>query len=177
MTLSHSEIEELLGAYVCDAVDADEAIAVERHLQTCPRCRAEVAELREVTALLATADTPAAAPDGVWDRILSSLEETPPALRLSVVAPMPEAGATRSATEPAPAPTADVVPISQVRSLRRRILTVAAAVAVVLGVVGFGIGRSTGGSSTQQASSLQEAASKAFVESGSSRRRSSTTSR
>lgn len=167
MTLSHAEIEELLGAYVCDAVDPDEVIAVERHLQTCPKCRAEVAQLREVTALLATADTPTPAPDGVWDRIISSLEEMPPPLRLSVVAPMPEAGARGSAPEPATAPVADVVPISQVRSLRRRILTVAAAVALVLGVVGFGIGRSTGGSSTQQASSLQEAASKAFVESGS----------
>src|SRR5207344_1927274 len=85
MTLSHTEIEELLGAYVCDAVDPDEAIAVEHHLQTCPKCRAEVAELREVTALLATADTPAPAPEGVWDRIASSLEEMPPPLRLSVV--------------------------------------------------------------------------------------------
>src|SRR5260221_6653406 len=79
------DIEELLGAYACDAVDPDERDAVERHLPGCPRCRAEVAELREVTALLANADAATPVPDGVWDRIASSLEETPPPLRLSVI--------------------------------------------------------------------------------------------
>lgn len=77
--LSHAEVRDLLGAFAVDAVDGDEHDAVERHLETCPPCRAEVAEHREVVALMAAAWTPA--PDGLWDKIASSLEENPPAMR------------------------------------------------------------------------------------------------
>lgn len=77
MTYSHTEIEELLGAYALDAVDQDEADAVELHLRECPRCRDEVAAHRQTAALLAHSG--ADAPAGVWDRIAGSLTETPPA--------------------------------------------------------------------------------------------------
>ena len=46
------EIEELLGAYALDAVNAEEATAVEVHLTTCPRCRAELDAYREMAAAL-----------------------------------------------------------------------------------------------------------------------------
>ena len=80
--LTHEEIEELLGAYCLDAVEPDEREAIEAHLPDCPRCRAEVAELREVAALLAnnTAD----APDGLWDRIADAIDGTAPPMRLDV---------------------------------------------------------------------------------------------
>lgn len=71
--LTHTQIEELLGAYALDAVDRDESEAVERHLHECPRCRAEVAEHREVAAMLAHAG--AEAPGGVWDGIAGRLDE------------------------------------------------------------------------------------------------------
>lgn len=77
MAMKHEQIEELLGAYALDAVDADEADAVERHLLECPRCRAEVAAHREVAATLAYTGT--SAPEGVWDRIAGALEEPAPA--------------------------------------------------------------------------------------------------
>jgi anti-sigma factor RsiW len=80
------EIEELIGAYALDAVDDDEREAVERHLAVCARCRAELAEHREVAALLAYDGQPA--PDDVWDRIVVSLEEPPPAMRLKVDGPV-----------------------------------------------------------------------------------------
>ncbi|MEY2420182.1 MAG: hypothetical protein QOI95_249 [Acidimicrobiaceae bacterium] len=80
--MTHSDLQELLGAYAIDAVDADEAAAVDAHLLECPRCRAEVTELREMAALLAHSG--ADAPEGVWDRIASSLTEPPPPLRLEV---------------------------------------------------------------------------------------------
>jgi hypothetical protein len=80
--LSTSDVEELLGAYALDAVDPDEREAVERHLPECPRCRNELAGHLEVAALLGNTGAPA--PDGVWARIASSLEEPPPALRLSL---------------------------------------------------------------------------------------------
>jgi anti-sigma factor RsiW len=85
--LGHHELEELLGAYALDAVDADERALIELHLQSCPRCRAEVAEHREVAAFLAQSGAPA--PDGLWDRIAAALEEPPPQLRLSLMTPAP----------------------------------------------------------------------------------------
>ncbi|HET7486403.1 MAG TPA: anti-sigma factor [Acidimicrobiales bacterium] len=87
MELRHSDIEELLGAYALDAVDPDEAELVEVHLRDCARCRAEVAEHREVAAALAHAGS--SAPHGLWNRIAAGLEEeTPPALDMTRVVPM-----------------------------------------------------------------------------------------
>lgn len=74
--LSHTEIEELLGAYALDAVEADESVEIGDHLLECPRCRAEVAEHREVAALLAHGGTDA--PVGLWDRIAATIEGTEP---------------------------------------------------------------------------------------------------
>jgi anti-sigma factor RsiW len=77
---SHDDIQELLGAFALDAVDGDERDLVVEHLSTCARCRAEVNAHRETAAMLAHAG--ARAPDGVWDRIASSLEEPPPPIEL-----------------------------------------------------------------------------------------------
>src|SRR5580692_982792 len=71
MMMEHDEIESLLGAYALDAVDPDEALEIEAHLSTCPRCRAELAAHREVAALLGNSGSEA--PHGLWDRIASQL--------------------------------------------------------------------------------------------------------
>ena len=84
--MTHTEIEELLGAYALDAVEADEADVIEDHLRGCPRCRAEVADHRETAAMLAHVGAPA--PPGLWDRIAGSLEEAPPGLELARVVPL-----------------------------------------------------------------------------------------
>ncbi len=73
----HGDIRELLGAFALDAVEPDEAATIEAHLATCPRCRDEVREHREVAALLAYAGT--TAPEGMWDRLAATLEAAPPA--------------------------------------------------------------------------------------------------
>ena len=73
--MTHDELQSLLGAYALDAVEDDEARAVERHLQECPRCRAEVANHRETAALMASVG--AEAPAGVWDRISAALSDDP----------------------------------------------------------------------------------------------------
>lgn len=52
-TREHERIQELLGVYAADAVDADEAAEVESHLFECAACATEVAEHRETLALLA----------------------------------------------------------------------------------------------------------------------------
>ncbi|MGD9797925.1 MAG: anti-sigma factor [Acidimicrobiia bacterium] len=85
--MNHEDAQELLGAYALDAVDGDELGAVERHLDECARCRAEVAEHREVVVLLAHGG--ADAPDGLWDRIAGSLEAAPPPVDLAAFAARP----------------------------------------------------------------------------------------
>jgi len=74
--MPHHEIQELLGVFALDAGEADEAAVVEVHLATCPRCRDEVRDHREVAALLAYGGT--AAPEGLWDRVAAALEAAPP---------------------------------------------------------------------------------------------------
>lgn len=118
----HDAIADLLGAYALHAVDADEAALVEAHLAECPRCRAEVADHREVAALLGNSG--GAAPDGLWDRIVGALEETAPPMRLA----LPEGPASAS--------------ITPIRAARRPVTSrivvsaLAAAAAVVIAVLG-----------------------------------------
>ncbi len=120
MERTHDEIAELLGVYALDAVDDEERQAVERHLATCPRCAAEVAEHREVAATLAHTGAPA--PEGVWTRIVESLEESPPDLHLPLTpSAVADLGARRAGR----------------RSWRAYLpLTAAAAVLVVIGLIG-----------------------------------------
>ena len=125
--MSHDEASELLGAYALDAVDGEELTALEAHLETCPRCRAELDSLHEVAGALGTSVVPL--PDGLWSSIASRLperpgEEPPPMPRLT-----PEG---RSPFRP----PAD----SRPRRRRNAVATLgalaiaAAAVAVVLGI-------------------------------------------
>lgn len=116
--MTHDEIRELLGVYALDAAERDEAEQVEAHLALCPGCAWEVASHREVAAALAQAGSPA--PEGVWDRIAGSLEEQPPALDLSKVAPLPK--------PPAP-------PRRRVSGSMAVLVATAALVSAVLGVV------------------------------------------
>jgi anti-sigma factor RsiW len=67
----HAAIEGLLGAFALDAVDVDERAVVEEHLAACASCRAEVAEHREVAAVLSAEADPA--PERIWDRIAGDL--------------------------------------------------------------------------------------------------------
>lgn len=171
MEPTHEYIQELLGAYALDAVDPDERDLVDDHLRGCPRCRAEVADHREVAALLAHTGT--SAPAGVWDRIVESLDETDqvPAMRLSVVprADAPPAPSVTDDSQPR-LPGADRGP-SNVTSIRntqlpRRaagFLAAAAAVLVVLGIVGgWSLGRNSQDDQVaQQPATLEQVAERA----------------
>jgi len=116
--LSHADAGELLGVYALDALDPDEREAVEAHADECGACQAEITQHREVAAFLGPVWTPA--PDGLWDRIAESLDETPPPLEM---------------------PLAPVVPIQQPSRRSRPMAAVAAMVAVAavaaVGVLGF----------------------------------------
>lgn len=71
--IGHAEASELLGAYALDAVDPQEAAAVEAHLESCPRCRAELRSHREVVGVLAYAGQEA--PEGLWDRVVARMND------------------------------------------------------------------------------------------------------
>jgi anti-sigma-K factor RskA len=80
--MNPNEIEALLGAYALDAVSDDERREIEAYLATDPRAREEVAQHREVASMLAFTGAPA--PEGLWDRIAASLEESPPPAEVSL---------------------------------------------------------------------------------------------
>ncbi|HEX3947373.1 MAG TPA: anti-sigma factor, partial [Acidimicrobiales bacterium] len=78
--MEHDEIIQLLGPYALDALDPDEAAAVDAHLRDCPRCQAEVDAHREVAAALATGavvDDAEPLPPGLWDRIADRMGARP----------------------------------------------------------------------------------------------------
>lgn len=82
--MNHADIAEPLAAYALNAVDDEERVTLEQHLATCPRCRAELQEHREVATLLSHGGGDA--PDAIWDRIAGALDKAPPQLRLAPVA-------------------------------------------------------------------------------------------
>lgn len=121
----HAEIEELLGVYALDAVEPAERELVDQHLSSCARCRAEVAEHREVAALLAHSGEPA--PWGLWDRIAGALEGgEPPDLQLRPPLPFPG--------RPAGVPTPGWRHRSWATKAAGMVLAAAAAVIAVMGV-------------------------------------------
>jgi anti-sigma-K factor RskA len=101
--MTHDEAGDLLGAYALDAVDGDEFTELEEHLETCPRCRAELDSLREVAAAMGNSVEPV--PEGLWSQIALRLpdhqedEDPPPMPRLAQEARTPfrapAAGTTR----------------------------------------------------------------------------------
>ena len=113
--MTDDEFTDLLGAYALDAVDAEERAAIERHLVDCPRCRAEVAEHREVASYLAHSGGDA--PAGVWDKIAAELAPPAPPMRMTIL-PTGEAAPSPTPAE-VEAPAAPVASIDQARSSRR----------------------------------------------------------
>jgi anti-sigma-K factor RskA len=71
----NADVHALTGAYVLDAVSADERQVFERHLTDCDACRQEVAELRETaTRLGAAVATPA--PPRLKASVLAQVRDT-----------------------------------------------------------------------------------------------------
>ena len=72
--INHDEVQELLAVYALDAVEGQERIDVEAHLELCPRCSSELDSLRGVTAAMGNVSEPAS-PE-LWRRISERLYDT-----------------------------------------------------------------------------------------------------
>lgn len=111
------DVHALTGAYVCDALDPAEREAFEEHLAQCAACTQEVAELREVAAVLAKAvalETPARLKAAVNAQI-SMTRQLPPEAEAGAGAEA-DAGAV---AQVAPHPSAKVTSIDAAPSRRR----------------------------------------------------------
>jgi anti-sigma factor RsiW len=136
--MNHEEASELLGAYALDAVDSDEALLVAAHVEECPLCAAELAELHEVAAKLGNVGGDAPAP--LWDRIADQAtrpvsEDDDTDLPPRVIVGIREYGQPGRGDDSPPAPQAPRGGRPRVAArVAVAIGAVAAAIVVVLGV-------------------------------------------
>ncbi len=139
-----SEIHDAAAAYALDALDPAEQEEFELHLDTCARCRTEVAELREVTSdLVLSAAAPPPPPD-LRAAVLAGIvgvEQLPPVPGRPRRA-MADPGREEPETVPlavVPTPTADPGDELALRRASRRARALSFAVAAVT-VVALALG-------------------------------------
>jgi anti-sigma-K factor RskA len=75
--VARPEIHDLAAAYALDALDPEERWTYERHLDTCERCREEVAALRESATELAYAAEGSEPPPDLRERIMAAARNEP----------------------------------------------------------------------------------------------------
>jgi len=79
--MGHSDVQQLLPAYLDQELGIVDALAVERHLETCPDCRRDIEEQRSVS---------------MRTRLGAAYFDAPPALRARIVAAVPTSQAPRA---------------------------------------------------------------------------------
>lgn len=124
----------LVGAYALGALDRDEALAFEDHLNHCPACRIEAAELTETAARMAVA-VPAPVSQDLFDRVMEQVRTTPqlpPRLPLAGEARTDPPSAPPVAPEPAGGRVVPLRPRPRARAPRRWLT---AATVIVLAVL------------------------------------------
>ena len=101
--MNHEEYKELLALEALGALEADEREALGAHLATCAECRAELAELRDASAMLAYAAAPIAPGAELRARVLDSVRGAAAAGGRPTREPRRDEAATNG-SEPADAP-------------------------------------------------------------------------
>ncbi len=142
-----NDIHALSGAYAVDALDDIERAQFARHLEQCPECQAEVADLREAAALLSLT-TAVEPPASMRDRVLQDIRSVRPAPPAAPEHPVaPDHPVTRDA--------GTVVPMSRRRPLRGLAAAAAAVVLIGTGVTVAWQATSDGDTSRVQPSATQ----------------------
>ncbi|MEO8540010.1 MAG: anti-sigma factor [bacterium] len=78
--MNHDQVQELLADYALNLLDAEEAAQVERHVQSCETCPADLQALSQAGAALAIAPAPVELPPGAEARIAAGVRERVAAL-------------------------------------------------------------------------------------------------
>jgi len=131
---THEELEVLVSLQALDALEPDEAAAVEAHLADCEACRTAYDAALETAGMLALSAPDAAPPAELRERILTAARAMPqePAADAAAVVP-------RSA-EPIAEPAAAAAPAQRQRKRFREVFTpsrnFAAAFAIAAGLLG-----------------------------------------
>jgi anti-sigma-K factor RskA len=76
--VEHRELQDLIPAHALNALDADDAVLLDGHIDSCDECRRELDDLRETTALLAFATEPVEPPARLRASILDAVAEKTP---------------------------------------------------------------------------------------------------
>lgn len=81
-----TDLHTLSGAYALHALSAEEAEEFQKHLEACPACRQEVAELQQAAATMGASEA-LAPPEELRARVLAAVDVTPqlPPLSSTVV--------------------------------------------------------------------------------------------
>ena len=170
--LSHTEIEELLGAYALDAVEPETAAIIEAHLEGCVRCAIEVGQHHEVTGLLANSG--GTAPAALWGGIARQLDGTSDQSWDRLAARLDVPGGDGAGDRVAPGAPAPVVPIDSGRRRSRWASAgaglVAAAAAVLALVFGLQVHHLNGQVNALQAAPQLSAAERAALASPTTRK-------
>jgi anti-sigma factor RsiW len=72
--VTHEEARALIPAHALDALEPEEARAVEAHLAICDECRRQLTDLRDATSLLAAGAPDVAPPPALRRRVLAAAE-------------------------------------------------------------------------------------------------------
>ena len=72
--MTHEQASEMLAAFALHALDRDEAQAVSAHVQSCDRCRSELASWQEVTGQLGSAVRQVTPPPGLREAVLAGIQ-------------------------------------------------------------------------------------------------------
>jgi anti-sigma-K factor RskA len=110
---THEELEVLVSLHALDALEPDEAAAVEAHLADCEACRTAYDAALETAGMLALSAPDATPPAELRERILTAARAVPqePVVEAAAVVPL--------SAEPV-APTAEPAPAAAPKRQRRR---------------------------------------------------------
>jgi hypothetical protein len=136
----HEPFQDLLAAAAFGTLTDEEWASLREHLETCPDCRAELADFQVIAGALPVTLDDQEPPARLRNRILVLVQQEH---RVNPEAPGADgaAGAAPTPAAPEPQPAPPPVPIRTPTPIRRRFLSVAAALALLSLLAGAAIGR------------------------------------